>query len=87
MARLSALTADPTAPPRTGPREAAQGQPHLLLHRGWFTIGGLILDPRLKAGHRISLRMPQPMGINDLDSSLRVETLSFEKAADFNPQE
>jgi len=26
-------------------------------------------------------------GINYLDSSLRVETLSFEEAADFNPQE
>jgi len=25
--------------------------------------------------------------INYLDSSLRVETLSFEEAADFNPQE
>jgi len=34
----------------------------------------LILDPRLKA-------------VNYLDSSLRVETLSFEQAADFNPQE
>jgi len=27
------------------------------------------------------------MVINYLDSSLRVETLSFEEAADFNPQE
>jgi hypothetical protein len=27
------------------------------------------------------------MGINYSDSSLRVETLSFEEAADFNPQE
>jgi hypothetical protein len=41
---------------------------------GWFIIGGRTLDPRLKA-------------INCLDSSLRVETLSFWEAADFNPQE
>jgi hypothetical protein len=27
------------------------------------------------------------MAINHLDSPLRVETLSFEEAADFNPQE
>jgi hypothetical protein len=27
------------------------------------------------------------MVVNYLDSSLRVETLSFEEAADFNPQE
>jgi len=30
---------------------------------------------------------PSVMGINCLDSALRVETLSFEEAADFNPQE
>jgi hypothetical protein len=29
----------------------------------------------------------QPMVINYLDSALRVETLSFDEAADFNPQE
>ena len=30
---------------------------------------------------------PSLIVINYLDSSLRVETLSFEEAADFNPQE
>ena len=30
---------------------------------------------------------PRLDGHNYLDSSLRVETLSFEEAADFNPQE
>jgi len=29
---------------------------------------------------------PRPMVVNHLHSSLRVETLSFEEAADFNPQ-
>jgi len=32
------------------------------------------------------IRCPRLMGINYLDSSLRVETLSFEEAADFNPR-
>jgi len=41
---------------------------------GWFIVGGRILNPRLKA-------------FNNLNSSLRVETLSFEEAADFNPQD
>jgi hypothetical protein len=31
--------------------------------------------------------MPQAYGHQLLGSSLRVETLSFEEAADFNPQE
>jgi hypothetical protein len=39
-----------------------------------FLVWGTPPDPRLKA-------------MNYLDSSLRVETLSFEEAADFNPQE
>jgi len=29
---------------------------------------------------------PSVMGMDYLDSSLRVETLSFQEAADFNPQ-
>jgi len=29
---------------------------------------------------------PSVVGMNKMDSSLRVKTLSFEEAADFNPQ-
>jgi hypothetical protein len=34
-----------------------------------------------------ALSWAEPMVMNYLDSSLRVETLSFDEAADFNPQE